>query len=172
MAHRRGIRIAATTSAAAIALTAVAGCSRPVAGTPVAEPQPIQLRLVTSAEPLGSRTCPNESPAPSAVAELCERTGPMFYRLGPSMTRSVVKSAAAGESSGRWLVTFQLDDADSREVASVTAANVGKQLAIVVGARVLSAPAINMPIDGGGVQVTGGFSEAQARDLAQQLKPS
>lgn len=169
---RRGFRTAATATAVALALTASAACERHVEGAPVAAAPPLQLRLVTSAEPFGSRTCPTESPAPSTVAELCERTGPMLYRLAPSVTRSAVQSASVSESSGQWLVTFQLDDADSGAVAETTAANIGKQLAVVVGARVVSAPTISGQITGGTVQLTGGFTEQQARDLAHELKPS
>ncbi|QRY84761.1 SecDF P1 head subdomain-containing protein [Tsukamurella tyrosinosolvens] len=179
MANRGGIRTATTATVVAAALTATAACgqsgndgheSPPSSASPAAVAP--QLRVVTSAEPVGSRACPTATPAPSATAELCERTGPMLYRLEPSVTHAPATDADVTAQSGQWLVTFQLDAADSRAVAETTARSIDKQLAIVVGARVVSAPVIRSGIDGGRIQLAGGFTEQQARDLAQQLKPS
>ncbi|CAM3860288.1 SecDF P1 head subdomain-containing protein [Tsukamurella ocularis] len=182
MANRRGIRTATAATVLAVALTATAACGRsgqtghtghesPSSSAPPAAAA-LQLRLVTSAEPLGARACPTESPAPSSAAELCERTGPMLYRLDRSVTHSPATDATVAQQSGQWLVTIQLDDADTRAVAETTARNIDKQLAIVVGARVVSAPVIRGGIDGGRIQLAGGFTEQQARDLAHELKPS
>lgn len=179
MAHRGGLRTATAATAVAAALTATAACGQsehaghesPSSSAPPAAVT-LQLRLVTSTEPLGTRTCPTESPAPSTAVELCERTGPMLFGLDPSITHSPATDAGVTQQSGQWLVTIQLDDADTRAVAETTARNIDKQLAIVVGARVVSAPVIRSGIDGGRIQVAGGFTEQQARDLAQQLKPS
>ncbi|MET9325575.1 hypothetical protein [Tsukamurella sp. NPDC003166] len=184
MAQRRGIRTATTATVLAVALTATAACGRsggtehtghtghesPSSRAPAAAA--LQLRVVTSAEPVGARTCPTASPAPSAPAELCDRPGTTLYRVAPSVTHGAATSASASEQSGQWLVTFQLDDADSRAVAETTATNIGKQLAVVVGAHVVSAPTISERIAGGTTQLAGGFTEQQARDLAHELKPS
>ena len=45
----------------------------------------------------------------------------------------------------------------------------GRQLAIVVDDRVISAPTVQDPITGGAGEITGGFTERRAKDLATQL---
>lgn len=52
----------------------------------------------------------------------------------------------------------------------LTAANVGKPLAIVLDGKVLSAPVINEPITGGQAQLSGGFTQESANQLAIALQ--
>jgi preprotein translocase subunit SecD len=54
--------------------------------------------------------------------------------------------------------------------ADYTAAHVGTQTAFTLDSQVVSAPAIREAIPGGRTQVTGNFTAAQARDLANVLK--
>lgn len=178
MAHRGGTRIATTAAALTATLAVTAACGRPgdAGQESPASPAPaapvLQLRLVTSAEPVGERPCPTAGPAPSAPAELCERTGPMLFRLGRSVAHAPVRAAGADQSGGRWVVNIQLTDEDGAALATATSGNVGKQLAMVVDARVLSAPIIADPIRNGAIQLAADFTEQQARDLAKQLTPS
>ncbi len=52
----------------------------------------------------------------------------------------------------------------------ITTANVNKRLAIVLDDIVHSAPNINEPITGGSAQISGGFSDEEAHDLAIVLR--
>ena len=178
MARRGGLRTATTATAVAVALIGAAACGaeRTSGESPRSSAAPaapaLQLRIVTSADPLGARTCPGGDPAPTAPAELCDREGATLYRLAPSVTHEPVRAARVDQSSGRWLVNIQLGDADAGAVGEATGRNVGKQFALVVGARVVSAPTIASPVTQGSLQVAGAFTEQQARDLAHALKPS
>lgn len=48
----------------------------------------------------------------------------------------------------------------------MTSANIGQQIAIVIDGEVVSAPIVNEPILGGSVQISGGFGEGEAQELA------
>jgi predicted Ser/Thr protein kinase len=66
------------------------------------------------------------------------------------------------------------DDA-ARKFAQLTAANIGRQLAIVWRGRVLSAPVIQSTITSGEILITGNMTEAEAQELTDALnhrKPS
>ncbi|MFQ5599927.1 MAG: protein translocase subunit SecD [Candidatus Krumholzibacteriia bacterium] len=71
---------------------------------------------------------------------------------------------------GGMLVNFTLDRRGARKFSSLTADNVGKQLAIVLDRVVKSAPSINSRIPGGQGQITGSFTDKEARDLAIVLR--
>ncbi|HYY07130.1 MAG TPA: protein translocase subunit SecD [Actinomycetota bacterium] len=89
------------------------------------------------------------------------------------------KASAVLASQGQigvsqWTVTFQLDgdgstkfaDATTKAVSSPTPLN---QIAIVVDRVVISAPVVQGAITGGNGEITGNFSEQEAKDLATQL---
>ena len=65
------------------------------------------------------------------------------------------------------LLNFNREGAELFE--EITAANVGEQLAIFLDGEMLSAPRINERIGGGTAVISGGFTPADARDLAQNL---
>lgn len=54
--------------------------------------------------------------------------------------------------------------------ADYTGANVGKRLAIVLDNKVYSAPSINERIGGGSGQISGAFTQEEARDVAVALR--
>ena len=68
----------------------------------------------------------------------------------------------------RWRILFQFDAISSRTFGEVTAANVGRNMAMVVDNVVESAPRINEAIYGSG-EITGDFEPYEARDLAIAL---
>jgi preprotein translocase subunit SecD len=97
------------------------------------------------------------------------------YVLGPvGLTGSHLKSASAQfvsastSTSGNtgWLVVFTLDKIGTTQFADLTTRLVGKQLAIVLDNVVQSAPTVQSAITGGSGQITGNFSETQAKDLS------
>jgi len=105
---------------------------------------------------------------------------PVLYRLGPVlMTGDAISEARAafadpvsvapGDTPG-WRVAFELNSQGSDRFAEITEDLAGKQLAIVLDRRVESAPTVNDPITGGSGEITGDFTEAEARDLAVVLQ--
>ena len=68
------------------------------------------------------------------------------------------------------VVSFTLDRIGAKKFARATATGVGKDLAIILDGRVISAPTIQEPITGGAGQITGGFTFQSATDLALLLR--
>ena len=67
-------------------------------------------------------------------------------------------------------VSVEFNAAGARAFADLTEANVGKRLAIVLDGNVHSAPVIREKIPSGRAQITGGFTTAEATDLAIVLR--
>ena len=63
-------------------------------------------------------------------------------------------------------VSFTLTSDGTRKFYEVTKGNRGRRLSIVWGNRVVSNPTINDPIAGGRAEITGGFSQKEAENIA------
>ncbi len=68
------------------------------------------------------------------------------------------------------IVSFTLDRVGSKKFGKATSENVGKQLAIILDGKIISAPSIREPIIGGSGQITGNFTFQSATDLALLLR--
>ena len=68
------------------------------------------------------------------------------------------------------VVSFRFDNTGGRKFANTTRQNVGRQLAIVLDSRVISAPSIEEPILGGAGIIRGGFTAQQVQDLSLLLR--
>lgn len=101
------------------------------------------------------------------------------YQLGPvEITGAALSKATAvfvpsGQSNTQatvgWQINFEMNPEGARQFSDVTTRLTGQNLAIVLDNVVQSAPTINEPITGGRGQITGSFTEAEARDLAVVL---
>lgn len=67
-------------------------------------------------------------------------------------------------------VSMSMNADAAKKWARMTAANVGKQVAIVLDDQVYSAPTVQNAIEGGRTSITGHFSTDEAKDLANVLK--
>jgi preprotein translocase subunit SecD len=67
-------------------------------------------------------------------------------------------------------VSVTFDSKGAKEFDLVTAANVGKRMAIVLDGKVYSAPTINERISGGRAVISGRFATEEANDLAVVLR--
>ena len=68
------------------------------------------------------------------------------------------------------IVNIQFDQQGAARFAQLTTENVGKPFAIILDGKVLSAPNINEPIQGGSAQISGGFTVDSANQLAISLR--
>jgi protein-export membrane protein SecD len=68
------------------------------------------------------------------------------------------------------VVTFTLDRIGAKKFGRATTTGVGKDLAIILDGKIISAPTIQEPIVGGAGQITGGFTFQSATDLALLLR--
>ena len=103
------------------------------------------------------------------------RTGQWLYAIkrAPEMTGGTVANAIANpddENPGRWMVNMRLAGRGASDFARVTAANVNRQLAIVLDDQVRSAPRIDERIPGGEARISGSFDATDAKDLEIVLK--
>lgn len=67
-------------------------------------------------------------------------------------------------------VSMTMNTDGARRWASLTKANVGKAVAIVLDGAVYSAPRVNQEIDGGQSSISGNFTVEDTKDLANTLK--
>ena len=68
------------------------------------------------------------------------------------------------------VVTFTLDRVGAKRFGKATTTGIGKQLAIVLDGKIISAPVIQDAIVSGSGQITGGFTFQTATDLALLLR--
>jgi len=68
------------------------------------------------------------------------------------------------------VVSFTLDRLGAKRFGKATSANVGRQLAIVLDGKIISAPVIRDTIASGSGQISGGFTFQTATDLALLLR--
>ena len=68
------------------------------------------------------------------------------------------------------VVTFTLDRVGAKRFGKATSNNIGRQLAIVLDGKIISAPVIRDTIASGNGQISGGFTFQSATDLALLLR--
>lgn len=109
------------------------------------------------------------------LPQIDPKTGQVMgrYELGPSeLTGKALKTAQAeiDTANGQWLVAFTLTPKGEVGFNKMAKANYGKQVAIVLDGRVESAPTIDSQSFPGQGQITGQFTESQAKTLALELR--
>jgi preprotein translocase subunit SecD len=80
-----------------------------------------------------------------------------------------VSSAAVSMSEAGASIELVLTSEGARRFEEWTGMNVGQLCGIVVNGKLVSAPRINAPIRGGRTLITGDFTEAEARRIADGL---
>jgi SecD/SecF fusion protein len=81
-----------------------------------------------------------------------------------------VSSAGASYEKDGWVVHLRFDAEGAKQFGNITAANVHHRFAIVLDGIIQSAPVIQDAIYGGDAQITGRFTEEEARGLASVLE--
>ncbi|MDE7025084.1 MAG: protein translocase subunit SecD [Paramuribaculum sp.] len=89
-----------------------------------------------------------------------------------ALSGDVVTSATSDfdNMQGGNYVSMNMKPDAARQWARITAANLEKQVAIVLDNQVYSAPRVNSVIEGGRSSITGNFTTDEAKDLANVLK--
>ena len=107
-----------------------------------------------------------------------DKTGTQKLKLGPVVLSGdqITQASATLDTTGvsAWTVNFTLNgdgkaSFGTATTKAVSAAPPQNQIAIVIDRQVISAPTVTSAITGGSGQITGGFSEQEAKDLATQL---
>ena len=93
-------------------------------------------------------------------------------KRGPALGGDVVTNARAdqGQQGSAWEVTMAMNSAGANRWSTITGAEKGKSIAILLDNYVYSAPTVNDRIDGGRSSITGNFTPQEAQDLENVLK--
>nr|WP_231918494.1 protein translocase subunit SecD [Microlunatus sagamiharensis] len=108
----------------------------------------------------------------------CDRTGTEKYLLGPTLIEgNQLTSANAGipQNGIEWVVNLQFNGDGSTAFENATRALAAKsdpmnRFSIVLDGKSISAPSVSTAIPGGAAQISGGFTQQSATDLANVLK--
>ncbi|MFH1995704.1 MAG: protein translocase subunit SecD [Candidatus Omnitrophota bacterium] len=98
---------------------------------------------------------------------------PMLVEVDAALTGDMLVDAQtqfASSGFGEPYVSITMSPKGGAIFSTLTAANVGKRLAIVLDGKVQSAPVIREPIPSGRAQISGRFSVDEANDLAIVLR--
>lgn len=98
-----------------------------------------------------------------------------YVKARPEMKGDAIKDARGsidrgGMSMGQAIVELEMNSKGARTFARVTAANIGKYLAIVLDSTVYSAPVIRSKIPSGRAQIEGSFTMEEAKNLSVVLR--
>ncbi len=97
-------------------------------------------------------------------------TGYYAVRRVPAVTGRDLRNARPTlDENNRPAVSFSFNNEGARKFGTFTQANIGKQLAIVMDSRVVSAPQIQSRIDDEG-RITGTFTNQEAQDLSLVMR--
>jgi protein-export membrane protein SecD len=77
---------------------------------------------------------------------------------------------AFDQQTNQPIVTFRLNTRGAQIFADITQANVGRQFAVVLDEKYITAPVIRSPILGGTGQIEGGFTVEEAQNLSVLLR--
>lgn len=110
----------------------------------------------------------------SAVIKMPDISEDAFYTLeervaleGQHITDA---NLAFSPDNGQPVVSFELDKAGAHLFGEMTKHNIGRQLAVVLDGKVITAPVIRSVISAGRGEISGSFTVAEANELALLLR--
>ncbi|MEV6642668.1 precorrin-3B C(17)-methyltransferase [Amycolatopsis sp. NPDC051371] len=109
---------------------------------------------------------------PALPLVTCDRAQGTKYVLAPGFLSGADVSrvdAALDPRTGSSVINLSFTTAGAETWAEWTGQNIGKQVAMVLRSRVLTAPAVQSAITGGETQITGKFTLPEARQLARDI---
>jgi len=140
---------------------------------------PLDEPLITCDDALTTKFIlgPVEYLTDSSGEPVLDSRGDRQYLEGVRITDAYagVKQTSQGISTGEWAVYITFDEAGTQVFGDVTQRLVGytgvrNMFAIVLDGKVISAPTTNSAITNGKPEISGGFTQASAKTLADQLK--
>jgi preprotein translocase subunit SecD len=120
-------------------------------------------------EAMRGRVPPGSVLLPSAEGER-GMNGSVVVRKRVEVGGDMLTDAQPTFQDGRPVVSFRFSAAGGKKFGDTTKEAVGKQLAIVLDDRVISAPRVNEPILGGSGIISGSFTTKEAQDLSLLLR--
>ena len=94
----------------------------------------------------------------------------IFVNRRPEMDgKGISMAQATRDEYGQRRIVLRFNSQGAEDFARVTGENVGKRMAIVLDGKLYCAPSINSAITGGSAEITGKFSEEEAKTIADAL---
>lgn len=118
----------------------------------------------------GGAPMTNEFGEAVAGAKEKSREERLLVKKKADLSGDRVSSAGASYERDGWVVHLRFDSEGAKKFGDITAANVHHRFAIVLDGVIQSAPVIQDAIYGGDAQITGRFTEEEARGLASVLQ--
>ena len=122
---------------------------------------PNKYKLAVFWEKKRDSISPNPEPQYFLVLEKKESLSGDHISPSPSDTY-----AAFNQENLQYVISFRLTPEGARIFGDLTTNNTGRRMAIVIDDKIRSHPNINEPILGGSAQISGQFTEQEAKDLA------
>ena len=130
----------------------------------------LELKIVEQAATSREALLQNGQPPPNMEVVPGDDSSYYLVRRAAAVSGRDLRSARPGlDSTGRPAVNFTLTSEGARKFGSVTGANVGRQLAIILDNRVQSAPTINSRITTDGI-IEGVFTQQEVQNLSLILR--
>ena len=109
--------------------------------------------------------------APVREMPVARSSQPLRVERIPCMTDNAIRKARVVKDPRQDTHQIELlfTDGGAKRLEAITTANVGKQLAVVIDGRVITAPVIKTTIAGGKALITGDFSQQDAEQIATKL---
>ncbi|GAA4740062.1 protein translocase subunit SecD [Gordonia alkaliphila] len=133
-------------------------------------------RLQQLRDQMAKVTCSANDPLvghdkPNEYLVACDEDGKMVYLLEPMIIdgRDVEKASAVQNESGAWVVSVDYRGEGRKAWAKYTGENIGRDTAVVLDSKVVSAATIQSQISGT-TEISGNFTQAEATALANALK--
>jgi preprotein translocase subunit SecD len=100
-----------------------------------------------------------------------EKEGDQLKWVSTGVTGRDLKKSLVGtdNTTGAWLITFQLNSEGAKKFGKLTTELVNKPLGIFFNEEKVSSPIVNEPITGGSGQITGDFSYEKAKEMVDLL---
>jgi preprotein translocase subunit SecD len=152
------------------ATTTTAPTTPPTTAADLPVTTPTTVAPVTGKVPTSADDDPNQIVVLPVRPGRGEESGQRM-RLGPAeLTGRAVSSAKAELIQGGWGVSMRFNKEGSTGFDDLAKKNFGQRVAIVLDGVVQSAPTIQSQEFGGRAQITGSFTQSEARDLALVLR--
>lgn len=161
-----------------VVVLALAGCTTkrvggptprttPSTSGPVDLPAPMELARVVETVP----GAPQTATTPPSGTRLPGPDGEELTLEAPFLTIDRLEAASVKrqEYDGHWAVELELTEDDARTFGEWTRAHIGERAAVVADNQLIFAPAIQSAIEGGEIEISGQYTEREARDLLAHI---
>jgi RNA polymerase sigma factor (sigma-70 family) len=127
------------------------------------KPAPFQLQLVVDVPGENTEPITNNTSGSGGETLHVQKTPLLDYTAISTATVTMNQSSGAPE------IGIEFSEEGKELFAVVTKENINKRLAIVLDGHLYSAPVIRSEVSGGKAQITGHFTEEEARELAAKI---